>query len=740
MAMLHEILLSLSGIPSPIFEDINLNDKQVDSRNGSFTPYISEPEREMLKILASIADLQSKVKEKSISLSTSQYSPICRAISTSIRTTHLQAFTNKVLEVESAILRNDAAYVGAYRSVPLSTLLTEFQPWSRPLRWLSKTLEFLLTGCSTGKVFSYLDRECQTGYSDLKDIATALLVIAEQAWINCMMPWLLFGELPRTGNNSFMVQISGSDGDGEYEVDRDHTPYFVSDDAADSILAVGKAISQIRSRKWQQAGTGSLTDSLSQLQPFVLQKVESLSYPITINDLDQVVESVNNRLSETTLAQFLPADMIIDLLHIAKQFLLLQDNDFTATLIKQTSQHLQLQTATSVPRPVRKLGRLEDFKVSETELSTMLSNTWSELLVNVPDDRVWRDAMAWIRLTSEIPSAPINILLPTPAGLRLYLPPESPLQMFMSVTDIKKYAEISAYLASLQCAKMRIVDLWSKPDLRRRTRTTKSKQRSSKAIRETEDQRLRLVRPHWVCASQIILLLSELIAYLHGEVIESSWSEFQSWLGEQRDSRPSSSRYSSRPATASSKAYTTSIADREPASLRASTKSTSRRNDPRVLARAHRAFLDTLYQMLLISNKAYISILRDLLNSVTHLTALFHRVQVIWEGLDHQQDRQMGSVFSDFSKEERELLGEMDRSRTNITDIIHDLISSIREAEKKRDITDLGSGLSEVSLQDRGEFKPWTARSLDRLLMKLDSMAGDEKEELYEDAIVGDET
>lgn len=736
--MLHEIFLSLSGIPSPFLQTINVNDRDTDSQDVSYACHMSEPERDMLKILAGLSDLQVKVKELSVSVSTSHSSPVCSAISTSIRTTHLQAFTDRVIGVECSVLQNDSAYVGAYKSIPLSTLVTEFQPWLRPLHWLLKTLQFLSSARSTSTVFKYLNRECQTGYNDLRDTATSLLIIAEKAWINCLMPWFLFGELPRSGKDEFMISVNIINKEAEFSVSGDHVPYFVSDTAVESLLAIGKAISQIRSKKWQQAASNASSDSLAQLQPFVLEQVKSLSYPITVNDFDQVVESVNSRLYETTLTQFLPADMIIELLTIAKQFLLLQDNEFAATLVKQAAQYLQLQSMTVTSKPVRKLGRFENLNISETDLSTILGNTWSELSANTLYDTIWSNAIAWIRLTSDSVITPINTLLPTPAGMKLHLPSESPLHMFISVTDIGKYTDISAYLASINCAKAQIVDLWSKPDLRRRTQTTLV-QRNRKALRLREDHRARLIRPHWTCANQIILLLSELSAYLHGEVIESSWSEFQAWFSEERDSRPSSSRFSSRPTTASSRAFRTSLADRDAHPLKANIRSTHRRSDPRILARAHRAFLDTLYRTLLLTSKNYVSILRDLLNSTNHFVALFHRLQIAWQGLDQQQDHLIMDPLSDYSKEERELLDELNRTRSSINDTTHDLISSIRDVEKQRDVTNLGNTVAEISLQDTGDFRPWTARSLDRLLMKLDSLAGDEKEELYEDAIVGDE-
>lgn len=734
--MLHEIFLSLSGIPSPILENIKLNERSAKDQDG-LDPYISQPERDMLKTLATLADLQTKVKEKCISLSTSHPAPICRAISASIRTTHLQAFTKKVLEVESSILQKDSAYVGAYRSVPLSTLLTEFQPWSRPLRWLWKTLQLLTLDCSTRTLFQYLQGECQTGYSDLRDIATALLITAQQAWANSLMPWLLFGELPHTGKDNFMIRASSVNGEDDFIVDFDQVPYFVSEDTIESIIAIGKALSQIRSRNWLKAGSGSQHNTLPSLLPSSLEKVKSLVYPIKANDLDHVVEYIDTKLSETALTQFLPADMILDLLLTAKQFLLLQDSDFAIALVEQAGRHLQTRSSATSTKAVRKLGRLEDFKISEAELSTILENTWSELPAAASEH-----AVACIRLTSDIPAAPVNLLLPTSAGLMLRLPSASPLHMFMSKSDIRKYVDISAYLISLQRAKLLTIDLWSRPGLRRRTQISliRAKRCIGKAVREREDQRANLVRPYWICASQIVLLLSELTTYLHGEVIENSWSVFRSWLEEQNDSRPSSSRFSSRPTTASSRLYAMSLADREFNSIKTSTRSRNRRNDPRVLARAHRVYLDTLYRMLLLGNKSYLSILRDLLNSVNHFVALFYRIQVVWQALDHQQDQLIMNAFSDYSKEEQELVDELKRTNANIIDSVHDLIGSIRDAEQQRDITDLKTGLAEVSLRTDGDdFSPWTARSLDRLLMKLDSLAGDEREDTFEDAIVGNE-
>ena len=182
--MLHEILLSLSGYQSDFFEKVSKGESP-DHGVHSFT---SQPERAMLQSLAHIAELHVAIKQAAARIANNHQSIVCRSIASATADTHLSAFRKKIIEVEASILQRDAAFVGGYNIVPLSTIVGEFSPWARRLEWLSRLLSFAedergdtlgRAYCTSKAMLDFLESESRTGYSDLEEIALSLLIAGE---------------------------------------------------------------------------------------------------------------------------------------------------------------------------------------------------------------------------------------------------------------------------------------------------------------------------------------------------------------------------------------------------------------------------------------------------------------------------------------------------------------------------------------------------------------------------------
>ena len=136
--MLHEIFLSLSGHPSPLF---SLQGEEDAVSQDAFP--LAPPEKALLASLARLSRLHARLRVHTSSISSSHPSVICRAVSTAIVTEHLGGFQKKILDVEKAILVEDSGYVGGYGIVPLSTIVGEFTPWTRRLDWLWGIIRFI---------------------------------------------------------------------------------------------------------------------------------------------------------------------------------------------------------------------------------------------------------------------------------------------------------------------------------------------------------------------------------------------------------------------------------------------------------------------------------------------------------------------------------------------------------------------------------------------------------------------
>jgi hypothetical protein len=200
--MLHEILLSLSGHPSPL----------LTADHSSQTSILSLPEKALLSSIAHLSDLHCKLIAHTDTIASSHPSSICQAVATAISSTHLAIFQRKVLEVEDGILRKDAGSVGAYNIVPLTAIVGEFSGWTRRMEWFLEIVEFMMRGnCSGAMVIDKLCDAIQTGYVDIEEAGLSLVKVAETAWLKQVSAWILYGRLPSFGREDFFVQTAEDD-------------------------------------------------------------------------------------------------------------------------------------------------------------------------------------------------------------------------------------------------------------------------------------------------------------------------------------------------------------------------------------------------------------------------------------------------------------------------------------------------------------------------------------------------
>lgn len=705
----------------------------------------------MLDTLAHLHDLHVRIKDATATFATSHSSMVCRAVSSSIIHVHLGNFMDKVLHVESSILKKDAGYVGAYEIVPLSTLVAEFAPWTRRLEWLWSVVEHLERGpkqaqgkrpCSGASILDFLSRETQTGFSDIEEMAVALLTVAQRAWMRAASLWVLYGKLPASGAQDFCVKPNPepSSAMDTFMLDHSIVPKFVNPDAAYALLSTGSALSQLRS----QASTTGLSSKMGNdpsmsLLPGHLRLLESLRYPLSPSLLENTLLSINQSISENALSQVLPRPLVLQLLQIILRFLLLDHGEFSVSLIAHADERVaNRQQTQTVTRPIRKIGRLDDLAIKEAELNSILSKTMAEVAALQADDDADDDILnlakkLLVLKSVDKPNDPrmVSTLLPAPTLLSITIAPSSPLHIFLSSDDVNTYAILNAYLISIHRAGLHLSALWKLSSYRRCYPTPLGPPRSASqagrerlASRRSRDGwRTTRTRRYWTCASKALFMINELEAYLQGEVIQSSWTHFHTWLnGEERLGL--SSAKSSRPNTASSTDPLNTTQQPQNVLVPPS--------DPRAMAEAHRRYLQTLTAALFVTDNDFMELLKTLLTQLDHFVALFPRLQAIWEGLDLQDDEGVEDAFSNYHQDQKEVLAEMDRTTDAIEASLIGLVSRIREFEKDKRP---GAGIHSTmgSLQELGlnssKFIPWHARTVDRLVMKLDSLAGKHEEE-----------
>ncbi|KAG4419034.1 hypothetical protein IFR04_007810 [Cadophora malorum] len=727
--MLHEILLSLSGHPSPL----------LTADHSSSSSILSPPEKALLSSIAHLSNLHCKLLAHTATIATSHPSSICQAVATAIKSTHLGNFQRKVLEVEDGILRKDAGTVGAYNIVPLTAIVGEFSGWTRRMEWFLEVVEYMMRGnggegknCSGAMLIDRLCQAMQTGYVDIEEAALSLVRVAETAWLKQVSAWVLYGRLPSFGREDFFVQIVHGDIQ-EYLSKPELLPAFVSASTASSVLFIGRSLNHIRVKGVSSAKSPEL-DLLSSH----LQQLSTLKFPINGANFSRVITSIRISLSQTTLQKLLPLSRVVEILSLLREFFLLGRGEFAIALITEADDKIRSRWRRSDNLGYDKRDGLGNIVVKDGEVSAVLARTWAAMgslqgqyEEEQDEDELLELARDLVQLSitksssttpskgqqtaSKIVSTPFkNLLLSVPVSLSLHIP--SPLDLFLTPADVQTYSSVNAYLLSIHRAHLRLTDLWKITSLRRDHPappgppygSSTAGRNKVQTIRSRGKERSRAMRSVWATSSAAVFFLGETEAYLQGEVVQGTWVGFKTWLagGPSRPTTPRSQEDDGDDIWLQ--------AAREPAPQ----AGISNTHDPQTLADAHRRYLSALATSLLLTNASFTDPLYHLLQQVDHLVALVYRVHSIWQSLDLEADEGVVDAFSDFHKEERDIKEQLVTVANRVKGGIEEIVKNLRDIDQEKEGWD--NGFAELVLGEEGAYLPTKVGRVDRLLMKLD--------------------
>lgn len=734
--MLHEVLLALSGHPSPLFNVSDPSQLPKDAPGIDGFGLLTPSEKALLRSIGHLSELHRKTRKHVELIAQGHGSTICRAVATSIQQKHLARFQQKILAVESRILTKDATLVGAYDIVPLAGVVGEFDDWHRRMAWYWEIACFMQPVASRPAVYSkctgagLIDRlraEQQTGYPDIEEAAIELSKVAETAWLRQLASWVLYGKLPSFGAEDFFIWPRTND-DGEtgcFVKDKDLLPKFVSTATASSILFIGKSLHQVRKYGRQDGMTDKLagqTTSEADLVAAHLQQLSSLSLPIISGQLSRAVSAIRLSLSQNVLKMLLPMEMTLELLSCLKEFFLLGRGGFATALIDEADKRLEARQQ-SMGRLLQQdpVKALQGLTIKDAEFHQTLSQTWKALASVDEDieDEVLDFARKYVSLSkpADVDSRPStsdsvngaaanlstitfnDVLFPNAASLSLAINP--PLDLFISSKDIESYSFINSYLLATRRARLRLSDLWRRTPARRDHPAPKG----MPGTENTDDIKQRIlkrrvaVRKVWATTSAALFLLSEISAYFEGEIIRESWDLFEDWVR-----KPASEE--------------TLDASHRSTTVDPTTNSTQK--DPETLASGHRIFLASLAYALFLTDIPFTKNLRSLLTNIDHLIAFFNRLLEIQQKLDIEHDS--GGETGYTTDEERRISLELDRARKRVDSDLKSVVNRLRQLDQER----IGSGrYLDVAGGEGGEggfgsFEPWKGGGVDRLLMKLE--------------------
>ena len=556
--MLHELLLALySGAPSSLLYPQSCD---ADAGHGFLQSLLSPAEQALLQSLASnLGDGNKNIRDNASTIASSHSSIVCRAVSTAIISTYLANFQRKILEVEQDLLKEDASVVGAHNIVPLSAIVGAFDGWGRKLEWLWKLVQYIQApavgaaqqssldreSCTATALIGHLRESTHTGYPDIEIISLDLLRVAETAWLKQASTWVLYGRLPAHGASDFFItrQAASKGQTGShwiYGLQDSLAPCFVTPYTASSILFIGKSLNHVRERQSSfTPGSSRVTAPDIDLLPDHLAHLSSLEFPLSTSSFSAAIGAIRLSLSQNVLQKMLPFTKVLELLQILKDFFLLERGEFTIALLTAADERLVYRNKNE--RPKQNLANdLASMTIKEGEVSAVLARTWAALTTHqsLNDEDLDEDidrARELIRLSiktldanhaSKIPLASFDdLLLPAPTMLTLRVP--SPLDLFLSASDVDTYSHIHSYLLSIRRAHLRLSKLFLLSVLRRDHPSPKAPSsldhhHAFEVVAQTRKRavyRARILRPIWATIASAAFFLAELGEFLQGEVV-----------------------------------------------------------------------------------------------------------------------------------------------------------------------------------------------------------------------------
>ncbi|KPM46044.1 hypothetical protein AK830_g471 [Neonectria ditissima] len=760
--MLHEILLSLSGHPSPLL--------RTDAPEPHTLAAISPPERQLLASTAHLSNVHVKLISYTAQIADSHPSTICRAVSTAIDSIHLAAFQRKVLEVEESILCDDPELVGAYNIVPLTAVVGEFKEWTRRMEWLWEMVQFMLVKnkqgnlCHGAQLMDRLRTELQSGYQDVVATAMSLVTVAETAWLKQVSAWILYGRLPSFGSDDFFVQKAEGSHE-EYISYSSLLPSFVTPATALSMLFIGKSLNHVRVRSSVDSGLQGL-DQLSSK----LQELAGLAFPLNTAEFSRAITAIRLSLSENTLQKLLPLARVVEMLQLLRDFFLLGRGEFAMALTQEADEKIRSRWRRADNLAYEKGDGLKNITIKEGEVAAVLGRTWTVLASmqgqHAEEDEQLELARDLLRLNltktkgvvpigagsglsqdaaSILATSPFrNLLFSVPSVLSIQIPP--PLDMVLSPSDLQLYSCVNAYLLSMRRAHLRLTDLWKVTSLRRHHPAPRGGREQIVLLRERWTARSSSMRSSWTTASATIFFLAETEAYLQTEIVGSLWEGFHSWLVARqggRDTRSGATTPAARPTTKDGEGVGDNEEEEEDLWLRDDGRSANLQDthpkpnpnpshDPQTLSTAHRLYLRTLIHRLLLTQPSFTQPLYTLLIHIDHLVAHLHRLHAIYTSLDLEEDAGVVDAFVDLETEERDvkrlLAAVEDRVRAGIEDVVAALraleadpaFAAEWEGDAALALAEHVPGADDEAAAERGGYAPARVGGVNRLLMKLD--------------------
>jgi len=627
-------------------------------------------------------------------------------------------------------LKRQTGIVDGYDIVSLAKVMSGFDGWDRILRYLNDLVEVIAPSkekdgvwMSGAEIINRLRKDIYTGYPSLEEVSLHLLEIAETAWLREISTWVLYGRLPSSstyGSSSastdfFITEVEGDvvqnpGGEEEMGVLKEYTinktllPGFVTAQTASSIVFIGRALSMIRLRGGLAAtneSTAAVASPEMTLLPMHLTFLQSLKSPLTPQKLTNAIAAIRLSLSRHTLQTLLPAEKVLDAIHVLREFFLLGRGEFALNLIEQASERVRNRWR----RPGALKTPTGGVLIKEGEVSAILTRTWGVLSSlqgeEVIDERL-DTARDLLFLSLYKPLAPTpskkpgesfkDILVGVPISLNFHL--SWPLELFLQPTDLENYDSIFAYLIAVRKAQMRLQSLWQGRRQPSQDLVTKEERARRKVVFREREAKERKI---WATASVAIFFLETLVSYWQGEVIESAFKSLVDIVSPPRAAADEDEDEGDIWRNTSTMLSSSSRLSIDEATLQ-DIDLDQKQQDPESLMRAHHAYLVSIRRNLFMDDIVIAPLIKKLLQQCDVMAGgierLRHRYTI--------QDLELKGLM--IGDEESARQGVLERC-SEVTALLKQLMGRLHRIDEERE--EWGDG--------RGE-----GAKVDRLLMRMD--------------------
>jgi hypothetical protein len=348
--MLHEVLLVLAGYESELISE---NAGTVLSAAGS---QLHPSEHTQLLQVARFGQLNDEVTKRVKFVQSSYmksgvvdkydfsekvfpgpYSSCCHALCGVLDRSLLQSFRETLIGIEQQILDRDSLYVGGDNVVSLSFVTSKtIKEYERRFLYAKSLLYFIMADGNerstpgSHEIINRLMNDNVTGYKDIQELTTQLLIQVESSWLRSLRSWIIYGRLPVSDKEDLLVQLDKKT--GEFYVK--DIPECITDAIANDILIVGSCLNRmdIFGSRGSSENKAVTSHNYERIVESNIELLSSVELPISIGQFGAIIKKIRVAVYKDIVTTILPTRDMLRFFEFLRKVALCGSSDFIRLL------------------------------------------------------------------------------------------------------------------------------------------------------------------------------------------------------------------------------------------------------------------------------------------------------------------------------------------------------------------------------------------------------------------------